>query len=177
MTWAQICCKRLLWLILLLTVSWWVALICLPLLIIVGLLQMCFPTLTPAWVMLVGGACFPTICSRQIFSRYYFYYLWAETLVISSTTEKVPSVYRSRDEDALAMEQSEDEGNLVDTSPLLLRSPSSLTLLSHNPGDTRWHPATRKVVKVVRVDNIKGTVDVELEKGDRVTVARNTIVP
>ena len=88
MTWAQICCTRLLWLILLLTVSWWVALICIPLLIIVGLLQMCFPTLTPAWVMLVGGACFPTICSRQIFSRYYFYYLWAETLFISSNTER-----------------------------------------------------------------------------------------
>ena len=109
--------------------------------------------------------------------RLFTKYLWAEKLVVSSTTEKVPSVYRSRDEDALAMEQSEDEGNLVDTSPLLLRSPSSLTLLSHNPGDTRWHPVTRKVVKVVRVDNIKGTVEVELEKGDRVTVARNTIVP
>ena len=178
MTWAQICCKRLLWLILLLTVSWWVALICAPLLIIVGLLQMCFPTLTPAWVMLVGGACFPAICSRQIFSRYFFNYVFvSQNTCYIINNWKVPSVYRSRDEEPLAIKHSEDEGNLVDTSPLLLRSPSSLTLLSHNPGDTRWHPATRKVVKVVKVDNIKGTVDVELEKGDRVTVARNTIVP
>ena len=75
------------------------------------------------------------------------------------------------------MDHSEDEGNLVESSPLLLRSPSSLTLLSHNPSDTRRNPVTRKVVKVVRVDNVNGTVDVVLENGERVTVGRNTIVP
>ena len=63
---AKDCCNGLFWLILLVFVSWWIACLCFPFYVFIGILSACIPSLEKFADVFLKGVKFPALCSKNM---------------------------------------------------------------------------------------------------------------